>query len=73
MKKGDKVKCVDNLGNDYLTTGKVYDVIAGEGDLCSSFGNILREYSINIRDDDGDRIFVYLNNDAHAIWEVVND
>lgn len=73
MKKGDKVKCVDNLCNGYLTTGKVYDVVAGEGDRCAIFGDVLDDDEFNIICDDGDRIYVRFNSECHAVWEVVND
>lgn len=32
MEKGDVVTCVDAKNSDYLTTGKKYEVSAGEGD-----------------------------------------
>ena len=36
MKKGDKVKCVDNWGNSWLTNDKTYEIVAGpdDADLC---------------------------------------
>lgn len=71
MKKGDKVKCVDRGGCDYLTEGKVYKVTAGYGSR-DHYGRTIADLDgFMIVDDDGDSICCELNYCAHAIWELV--
>ena len=73
MKKGDKVKCVDNRGNGWLTNNKTYEIIAGPGDadLCFA-GSTVGENCFNIVDDDQDMIFCGMNG-PHACFELVED
>ena len=69
MKIGDKVKYLgfdlpfENPG--YLTIGKSYSVIAGQGDT-GVFGEVHTEYGCEIVDDVGDVIFCYMPNSAHG-------
>lgn len=69
MKQGDVVKCVDAKGNDYLTNGKIYDVIAGVGDL-GVFGYIYSTSGFEVIDDDGDAIFQFRLDGLHGLFEV---
>lgn len=69
MKKGDVVKCVDAKGNWYLTSGKKYEVSAGQGDE-GRFGYIYSATSFEITDDDGDVIFQYRLDGLHGLFEV---
>ena len=55
-----KVKCVDNKGNDWLTTGETYDVVGGE------IGN-----GFFVKDDQNDSIFQFRIDGEHALFEVV--
>lgn len=69
MKKGDVVKCVDAKQSDYLTTGKKYEVSAGEGDG-GVYGYIRSNTGFEIIDDDGDTIFQYKLDGLHGLFEV---
>lgn len=69
MKKGDVVTCVDEKSSDYLTTGKKYEVSAGEGDE-GVYGYISSNTGFEIIDDDGDAIFQYKLDGLHGLFEV---
>lgn len=69
MKKDDVVKCVDAKQSDYLTTGKKYEVIAGEGDW-GVYGYISSNTGFEIIDDDGDAIFQYKLDGMHGLFKV---
>lgn len=69
MKKGDVVKCVDAKNKDYLTNGKNYEVIAGEGDH-GIFVYISNDIGFEIVDDDGEAIFQCGLDGSHGLFEV---
>ena len=69
MKKGDVVECVDAKGSHYLTNGKNYEVISGEGNE-GVFGYIGSNTGFEIIDDDGDAIFQYKLDGLHGLFEV---
>lgn len=69
MKKGDVVKCVDAKGSDYLTTGKEYEVSAGDGDF-GRFGYIYSDSGFEIIDDAGEEIFQFRLDGLHGLFEV---
>lgn len=69
MKKGDVVICVDAKKSDYLTTGKKYEVSAGDGDF-GKFGYIYGDYGFEIIDDVGEEIFQYKLDGLHGLFEV---
>lgn len=69
MKQGDVVKCVDAKRSGYLTNGKSYEVIAGEGDD-GMFGHINSNSGFEITDDDGDVIFQHRLDGLHGLFEV---
>ena len=69
MKKGDVVKCIDAKGNHYLTDGKIYEVIAGEGHH-GRFGNIYGNSGFEIIDDNGNEIFQFMLDGLHGLFEV---
>lgn len=56
-----KLKCVDNGGNSYLTSGKVYD------------GIIDSDETFAIVDDEGDLIINSMTRELHGKWEVVEE
>lgn len=61
-----KLKCVDNCGIEYLTTGKIYEAVK-----LSNYNNVydLHYYS-------GEIISVSTNNmdnNFHGKWEIVNE
>jgi len=68
MKKGDKVKCVDNWGNSWLTNDKTYP---DDADLCFA-GSTVEENCFIIVDDDQDMIYCEMNG-LHARFELVED
>ena len=71
MKRGDKVKCVDNKGCKYLTKGKEYEVTEGMGDV-DMFGDVTDDSDIfQIIDDEKDRIYEGLVESVRATWEPV--
>lgn len=69
MKKGDVVKCVDAKNNDYLTNGKNYEVITGEGDY-RVLVYISSDVGFEIVDDDGEVIFQFELDGSHGLFEV---
>lgn len=56
-----KIRCVDDLGSGYLTTGKTYDVVS-ESDGCYEIIN-----------DTGDFMFTRLPGALHGRFEVVEE
>lgn len=71
MKRGDRVKCVDNKGCKYLTKGKEYEVTEGVGDV-DMFDDVIDDSDIfQVIDNDGDRIYEGLVESVHAAWELV--
>lgn len=61
-----KIKCVSNVDmfggkSEYLTPGKVYDMVPCDQD--NDAGDIINDYS--------DTIFEYLVEPAHGKWEKV--
>lgn len=73
MKKDDKVKCVDRLDSDYLTEGKIYEVVAGAGAV-GLIGWRIDEDSdaFEVVNDNGNPIYCCgLTNSSHATWELV--
>lgn len=61
-----KLKCVDNCGIEYLTTGKVYETVK-----LYNYNNV---YDLHC--DSGEIISVSTNNrdnNFHGKWEVVNE
>lgn len=69
MKKGDVVDCVDAKYSGYLTSGKKYEVSAGQGDK-GRFGYIISDTGFEITDDDGDVIFQHRLDGLHGLFEV---
>lgn len=61
--------CVDAKGSDYLTTGKKYEVSAGEGDE-GVFGYIGSNAGFEIIDDYGYAIFQYKLDGLHGLFKV---
>lgn len=73
MQKGQKVKCVSTT-NGYLTVGKTYPVLAGEGDRDLVFINTIIDVSegFNIECDNGSVIYAVMDG-AHGRFELVDD
>jgi hypothetical protein len=69
MKKGDVLKCVDAKQHKYLTKGKYYEVIAGDGDN-GKFGHIRGDIGFEIISDDGEAIFQCRLDGLHGLFEV---
>lgn len=75
MKKGQFVKCIRTRPRDF-TVGKLYKVIAGEGDADISITcfespiESMDHESFNVMDDDGDIRFVVLTS-PFSKWEAV--
>ncbi len=71
MKKSQIVKCVKTK-ESYLTVGKQYSVIAGNGDVGLFGFRIKDEDSFCILDDDDEVIFQGDLYGAHGLFEVVS-
>ncbi|MGL5283821.1 MAG: hypothetical protein ACRC8W_19145 [Plesiomonas shigelloides] len=72
MKKGQMVKCVKSYVS-WLTTGRIYKVLAGCGDACLMDGDTIEhDEGMNVTDDDGDVIFVMVDG-VQGLFEPVDD
>jgi len=73
MKKGDKVRCVNNYGNNWLTINKTYDVIAEPGDIDTCICGTVNDGDFITICDDGTQIYCSEEYCEYAEWELIED
>lgn len=66
------VKCRNVNDRYYLTDGKIYKVIAKQGDA-SKFDGVVGYGAFEIICDDGEPIYCLFNHCAHADWQIVSE
>lgn len=73
MKKGTIIRCTSIPSHvDWLTVGKEYEVLAGEGDIDLLFGDIIRCDGMNFITDHGEMLYASgITGSLHGEFEIV--